>query len=62
MSFRALTVLYTTGVQLLSRHFSENSWALASTFCSGKKSKRDAEEWTFSDVFPAVSGGGEAHV
>lgn len=55
--FVLLLFLYTAGVQLLSHHFSENSWALASTFCSGKISRWDVQEWSFSDVFPGVSGG-----
>jgi len=55
LQFCAFTVLYTTGVQPLSCHFPEHSWAVASTFHSGKKSEQGAQEWSFSDVFPGVS-------
>lgn len=50
LQLRACTVLYTTGAPLLSCLFPENSWALVSTFYSGKESKREAQEWSFSDV------------
>lgn len=55
LQFCAFTVLYTTGVQPLSCHFPEHSWAVASTFHSGKKSEQGAQEWSFPDVFPGVS-------